>query len=374
MSTSSPAPKMWIGKPFNARDNSLNLLRLILATSVLFHHTFPITGSHWEPVIVDDSIGGWAVIGFFTISGYLIAASRESKSFGDYLTLRIARIFPAFLVCNLLTILAFAPISYARHHGTLRGYLSAPTTPFSYIFENLFLKMQKYDVAATPIDVPYEGAWNGSLWTLYYEFWCYLLVGLLACLSIYRRSVWGPTVVWALSVALMAGLPSLSVYWQDNFDIYWLAKLVPYFMAGAILAALRKKVGMHWALALGGIIFFLVCLFLIPRWGGQLGSVGLAYFILWLGSVVPCPRVFQTHDVSYGMYIYAFQCQQICAVFGLASLGYWAFSFISLALTIPLAIASWFLVERPIINRTRDALKRNQPPREVAPAAPSAIS
>ncbi len=348
---------MWIGQPFNPRNNSLNLARLILASSVLFHHSFPLLGRE-EPIFFGDTIGGWAVIGFFTISGYLIAASRGSKSFGDYLSLRIARIFPAFIACNIFTVVLLAPIAYRHFHGTLDGYLSTGTTPLNYIVNNLGLKMLNYDVAGTPLGVPYPGAWNGSLWSLYYEFVCYLLVGLLACLAIYKRSIWAPLVVWVVSVGFKAALPRLHGYFGGSFDVDMLAKLVPYFMAGAVLSALRKKIGMHWGLGIGSSVAFGLCLVLVDGWGGQLGSIFLAYFILWLGSVVPCPSAIQVHDVSYGMYIYAFQMQQIMAVFGLGAWGYWPYSLVALALTAVLAIASWFIVERPIITRVRDAVNK----------------
>ncbi len=97
------------------------------------------------------------MIGFFCISGYLIAANRNSKSFGDYLSLRIARIFPAFIACNTVTVIVFAPIAYRHFHGTLDGYLSTGTTPLSYLFNSMGLKMLNYDVAATPLGVPYPG-------------------------------------------------------------------------------------------------------------------------------------------------------------------------------------------------------------------------
>lgn len=366
----APAQPMWIGRPFNARDNALNLLRLVLATSVLFHHSFPLLGLGHGPDLKGDAIGGWAVIGFFCISGYLIAASRGSKSFGDYFSLRVARIYPAFIVCNILTIIAFAPLAYWRAHGSLDGYLSTGTTPFSYVFNNLGLKMLNYDVAATPLNVPYPGAWNGSLWSLYYEFVCYLLVGLLAVLAVYRRSPWGAVVVWGASVLFKATLPLTIGYFGHNFDVDILAKLVPYFMAGAVLSGFRKKIGMHHGLGVGSAVAFLACLFLVDGWGGQLGSIFLAYFILWLGSVLPCPKLIQVHDVSYGMYIYAFQAQQIIAVFGLGSLGYWGYSMVALVITTVASIASWLLLERPIIERVRVAVKSKPPtPQTITQAA-----
>lgn len=71
------------------------------------------------------------------------------------------------------------------------------------------------------------------------------------------------------------------------------------------------------------------------------------------------------HDISYGMYIYAFQVQQLVAVQGGAALGYWQFSLVALAATVPMAIASWLLLERPVITAARRSLRTTK----AAPAA-----
>ena len=113
------------------------------------------------------------VVAFFCLSGYLITGSRWSKSFGDFLTLRIARIYPAFVVCLIVTAAVFAPINYLHAKGNLHGFLGGQTTPFNYVFSNLTLKMAHWDVAETPLGVPYAHAWDGALWSLYYEFFCY---------------------------------------------------------------------------------------------------------------------------------------------------------------------------------------------------------
>lgn len=122
-----------LGKPFNARRNGMNLVRLVLASSVVFHHSFPLLGRGEGPVLAGDLIGGWAVIGFFCLSGYLITASRRSKGFGEYLLLRVARIYPGFIACLAVTAFILAPIAWGIERGTLDGFFSTPTTPIAYI-------------------------------------------------------------------------------------------------------------------------------------------------------------------------------------------------------------------------------------------------
>lgn len=354
-----------IGIPFDPRRNGMNLVRLVLATSVLFHHSFPLLGMGEGPEILGDHIGGWAVIGFFCLSGYLITASRRSKGFGEYLMLRIARIYPGFLLCLAVTAFVFAPIAWWRVQGTLSGFASTGTTPIAYIWNNITLKMNSWDVAGTPLEVPYPGAWNGSLWSLYYEFVCYVVVGVLGCLALSRRSPVPITVLWALSVLWNVTLPRTAPYAGVGFDFDMLAKLLPYFLAGGVLNALRHRIGMHPGLALTAAVLGGAALWISPAHGGQVASLAIAYVLLWISAVLPSPRLVREHDVSYGMYIYAFQVQQLVAVLGGAALGYWTFSLVALAATIPMAIGSWMLLERPVITAARRSLSTTK----AAPAA-----
>lgn len=355
-----PTAPAAIGAPFDARRNGMNLVRLVLATSVLFHHSFPLLGLGEGPEIAGDHIGGWAVIGFFCLSGYLITASRRTKSFGDYLTLRIARIYPAFLVCLAVTAFLFAPIAWWRAEGSLSGFASTGTTPIAYLWNNITLKMVSWDVAGTPQGVPYPGAWNGSLWSLYYEFVCYVVVGLLGCLALARRSAAPVTILWALSTVWSVTLPRTAAYVGVGFDAEILAKLLPYFLAGGVLYMHRHRIGMHPLLAIASAGIAVAALWISPEHGGQLASIPIAYLLLWVSSVVPSPDLVRRHDISYGMYIYAFQVQQLVAVLGGAALGYWGFSLIALAVTVPLAILSWLALERPIITAARRSTQREK--------------
>ncbi|MEK8228038.1 acyltransferase family protein [Oerskovia sp. M15] len=139
------------------RNNSLNLIRLVLALLVLVAHSYPIAGAGHGPTIAQENLGGWAVIGFFALSGYLITGSRLRTTFGVYLTHRVARIFPAFIVCLVVVAIGFAPIGYVLQNGTISGFLTTPNTPANYVFTNSGLKMFDYSVAGTLRDVPFPG-------------------------------------------------------------------------------------------------------------------------------------------------------------------------------------------------------------------------
>jgi peptidoglycan/LPS O-acetylase OafA/YrhL len=358
----------WTGRQLDPRDNSLNLIRLVLASLVLVAHAYYIAGVQspdgtFGPHIDGENLGGWAVFGFFALSGYLITASRWSNSLGTYLVHRIARIFPAFVVCLVMMVAVFAPVAYRVANGTLAGYLTAgPTTPANFVFSNALLRINAYEIAGTPTGVPYPGAWNGSLWSLYYEFLCYLIVGFLATIVWLRRSAWGMAVAFVLSVGMHAGWSrGLSTLMGGNGDFQLLFKLLPLFLGGALVQLLRHRLPLHWAGAALSAVVVTGAVWVLDGGGAQLTAPFLAYLLLWVGSVLPSPRVIQKHDVSYGVYIYAFPVQQLLVLTGIHQHGLILYDVVAMACTVPLAAASWLLVERPIMRRARSSQPR--PPR-----------
>ena len=232
------------------RRNGLNLLRLVFASMVLVAHGWYISGKGIGPQINGENLGGWAVFGFFAISGYLITGSRAKNGVGTYLVHRVARIFPAFLVCLVVTAFVFAPIAYLHQNHTLDGFLTTGVTPLNYVLLNAGLKMQTYQVAGTLATVPYAGAWDGSLWSLYYEFICYLIVGALLTVGFVRRRARWLAIACVLSIAAYAALPRLNAYIGSNGDVMFLTKLLPFFLAGGFLYMVKDRVRLTWPMAL----------------------------------------------------------------------------------------------------------------------------
>jgi peptidoglycan/LPS O-acetylase OafA/YrhL len=291
------------------------------------------------------------VFGFFTISGYLITASRFANPLGRYLLLRVARIYPAFVVCLVVTAGVFAPTAWAAEGRDMDGFLTTPTTPPAYVLENLALRINAYDVAGTPAAVPYPGAWNGSLWTLYFEFLCYLLVGLLICLPVVRRHRWLIVVGFALSVLAWA---TVDVWGAGAYsDLVLLARLLPAFLGGAVVHVLIGRVSLRTPLALAAIAGAAVLVVSVGHWGAQLAAPLIAFALLWLSTVLPSPAVVRRHDISYGVYIYAFPIQQLLVYAGAHRLGLPAYDVLAALTTAAVAVVSWRLVERPALRWAR---------------------
>ena len=349
------------GRPYPYRANSLNLFRLVLAALVLVAHSFYIAGAGGGPQLHGENLGGWAVAGFFVLSGFLITRSRLRTDPGAFLLHRVARIYPAFLVCLVVTAFVFAPIAALVEHGSLAGFLSTPTSPLQYIWSNLTLYVDSYTIGNTLQDVPYPGAWNGSLWTLFYEFFCYILVWLLGGLAIFRRGPLLAASAFVLSLIVWIAVPVAERLGLDN-DFFLLAKLAPFFLGGAFAYFIIDRAGISSAVAGGALVIAAVLIVAVPRWGGQAAAPFLAYGLLWLSSVVPQPAWIARNDVSYGFYIYAWPVQQLVVLLGGAALGLPFYMVVAALVTFALAWLSWVLVERRAMLWARPSGGHLRPP------------
>lgn len=356
-----------IGKPFPYRENSLNLFRLVLAALVLFAHSWYIAGRGVGPQIQGENLGGWAVAGFFVLSGFLITRSRFRTGAGDYLLHRIARIYPAFLVCLVVTAVLFGPIAALIENGTLAGYISTPVTPLEYVWANLGLDIISYDIGATLNTVPYPNAWNGSLWTLYYEFLCYLIVWILGSWALFRRSFFPAMIAFVLSVLVWMNIGLADRVGLDG-SFALLFKLLPFFLGGAVAFLVIERFGVNMWVAVLSLVVAITAIALIPHWGGQVSSPFLAYGLLYLSTVIRQPGWVARNDISYGFYIYAWPIQQLVVLMGGSRWGMVPYILITIVGTVVLAAMSWFFVERPVMRRVR---RQGTGPRS-AVVAPSA--
>lgn len=320
-------------------------LRLIAAILVIAHHARVLNGR--PPLVLGHSLdlGALGVGVFFVISGYLVAASLErSPRIATFLAKRALRVFPGLLAALLVTAFVLGPLTTALDP---LDYLSDPDV-YGYVLRNMTLYAVAYDLPGVFLGAPVSGVINGSLWTLRLEFTAYLA---LAVLGAARRATPGvlaglALVAAAASIALhAAGLDARG----ELFRIAYLAGVNGFlFLAGAALQAGRIRPPLWTTLA---AMIFLVT----PAW-----FLGLPLLVLRLGVLdAPRPPV----DLSYGLYIYSFPLQQWLAQqqqLNLAS---------SLAATLPFALASWMLVEKPALGLKTRLAARAPLPVPLSPAA-----
>lgn len=324
--------------------NALNLIRLVLATLVIVSHSWPLGGFGGDPNFFGMSLGGLAVGGFFTISGYLIAHSRMSQTAGKFLVRRFFRIFPAYWV-----VLLFVGFGTSSLIADLTGNPWKFADAAAYVGRGLPLVLgQGTTLNGVLNDLPYGFGMNGSLWTLAPEFLFYLALAAVMGIGFVRKSKWfvGSSYVLVLVVGFVVQKSTwLAPNWLDLLTQVLI--LLNFFMAGVVVFWYRRYlISNGWLAMASGILFLAISSLGLGSW---LGSLPLAYFILWLGSVAPSwlSRLGSKNDFSYGVYIYAFPVQQLLAALGVQSAGVWVFVLVSCLATAPFAVASWFLVEKP---------------------------
>jgi len=339
-----------------SRKNSIGFLRFLFAAMVLCSHSFTLGAFGPEPLTTlsqgRDSLGGVALQCFFVLSGFLITRSYAGGgSLFRFLWHRVLRIMPAFWVCLVVTAVVFGPLHYFTLNHTLEHYFTTPSSgPLSYVTRNSMLVMYQYDIFAMPIGIPDAGAFNGSLWSLEYEFRCYLYVAVVGVLGMLRRFVTaGIVVVAALMIVPMAAqnwpLVAAKVTWLGDGSML---RLMPSFFAGSLLYLLRRWIVLNRWAATATCLVVIASLYvpaLLP-----LRPLALAYLVFWLAYRLPFHRFEARGDFSYGFYIYAFPIQQTLALWRVHALGVVIYIVASAVLTLALAVASYHLVERPCMR------------------------
>ena len=375
------ARRFWGGSTITVQEglgghaNSLGIIRLALALLVIVSHAFPLGGWGDDPFLRfsagQENLGDLAVLGFFAISGYLIAKSGMKGDVVTFLWHRFLRIFPAFWVVLLVSALVVGPLTWLAYGRGFGSYWTAHGGPVTYLTGNAFLRIHHYGIADLYLDTPYgrmvdASVLNGSLWTLRHEFFCYLIIAGLVLLTVMSRPAVARVVIPLITVGFLAirlgvefghnlgnGLPFINI--QDR------TRLAFAFMIGSCLAVYARRVRFDDRLA---ALAFVVGLVTIRYgWFWVFGIPAFSYLVLWLAYRLPRSWrwIGARNDYSYGVYLYGFLVEQVLAGLGVYRWGYVPYVVLSIIPTAGLAWLSWHGVEKHAM-----ALKDRGPGRGVA--------
>jgi peptidoglycan/LPS O-acetylase OafA/YrhL len=311
-------------------------------------------------------LGTIALYGFFAISGYLIAGSASRNGVGRYLWQRFLRIFPAFWLCLLVTVFALGAIALAidpvPHCGYV-CYLKLQPGPFSYLSSNAFLKLRQYNVANGKVFLA-----NVSLWSLFFEFLCYLLLAALSFAGVLRRRGWVALITagifGALLVTTLVSRLSERFDGHSNYAPMNLLVLSLAFMAGTLIYLYRERVPDSALLAASCSLAFFVSLYLpvgTHDWTvnpSKFGVFLLAYPLLWLGAHLPGSWIGSKNDYSYGVYIYGYPLTMLLVSLHAERVGFWSFMGLTACCTLVFAAASWWLVEKHALRLKKVVVRR----------------
>ena len=351
--------RITLSEGLSGRNNALGLIRLLLASAVVFSHAVPLSGRGDDPFIRwslnQENLGGFAVLGFFAISGYLITKSGTRNDILQFMWARVLRIFPAFLLILGVSVLAVGPLVWLSMGRNLDGYwLPGPGGPLAYVTSNWTLTVGQWGIndiftTTTPYGERTGGSvFNGSLWTLSYEWFCYLVIAVLVLFGVLSRF----RVIVPILTAVLLGL-QIARFAGSSFAevIPWLGdplkvNLTLIFMLGACLALYADKIILDDRLG-----FFCLVLATWTVFNGGFGTLGFpafAYSLMWLAARLPdlLKKVGASNDYSYGIYLYGFLVEQVLAHLGLYTFGYWPYVLLCLVVTVACAWLSWHLVEK----------------------------
>lgn len=324
------------------KKNNLDFLRLFFASLVIIGHSFPLSGiAPHDPIYFCSNgqlnLGTLSVGAFFSISGYLMIGSlNRANNILDYLWKRIVRLYPGLIVVLFITLILAVIIN---------PNVIENKSFWTYFPNSLLLYSNQYTIDGVFHNNPYKDIVNGSLWTLCYEFTCYIF---LILLIFFRKNILHQELmIWAILIITFILYNTTSNFSILNLSSKELFRFSSYFFAGAFLFYYKsylKKINLLVLLITLIIVSILFSFFdfVFPL---------ISYIILFIGlkSTKSINNIGgKIGDLSYGVYIYGFIVQQTLMYY--FKLEIFPLMFLSLTTSYVLGFLSWKFVEKPALN------------------------
>ena len=253
----------------------------------------------------------------------------------------IARIYPGFIAAFIVSILLFGSLS----GGSLSDIPAVKSVTKLFI---LGLPVVPGAFAGLP-----HPDLNGSMWTISYEFRCYVLaigIGALSTLA-GRRYCLAIIVGLGILYGFRHAVPDIPhgspIFGSSSATI----RLTFIFLIGSAFYLWRDVIPLTGRGALLALISCTGLLFVPPLAEPAFAIFG-GYLIFWFALAVrptALSRATAQVDPSYGLYLYAWPVQNLL-VARIPGISPWAVAVLTLAAAIPLGLLSWYLIERPMLQ------------------------
>jgi peptidoglycan/LPS O-acetylase OafA/YrhL len=354
-------------REFSGFRNNFGALRIFLATAVVFGDSFllgngvtdadPMKRFNHRQAIT----GHVAVDLFFIMSGYLVALSlMRDAALPRYFWHRIRRVYPGFILAAVFSFLIVLPLAGGRitppaHLGVAGDFL----------YRTLRLGWPTYTGAFSTNPFPWDV--NQSLWSIPYGFWCYILAAVLSGMGVLRR----PRILAALLLLAIAfGVWALAAHWFPaphwalatiGYPGMW-ARLLPMFLSGLLLAAVKARVPVKGWIALVALLVLAIAAQIPYAWPPMIAIAGA--YLLFYCAYLPKLRLWRATrwgDPSYGMYLLSFPIQQIVVrSYTHGAVGRTMSPYLLFAVSLPSSLVagyvSWWLVETWFLASRRVSL------------------
>lgn len=331
--------------------NNFDFIKILFAWLVIVSHSYVLLGNQgcdWlcEPTHHYINFSYFGVKGFITISGYLILKSlNRSPNLADYLWKRVLRIYPALIIVLVLSVglayLIYKPIN---------TYFSFNKEAIDYVLNNLSLYHNQWRIHGVFDKLP-NTAINGSLWTMGFEFFFYLVLLAIYPIRKYKR------ISQLLLLIVIAMLFIGNLYFIDELRVApfrlrvdFIFELGLFFMIGAFFGLIdwnnipyKKHIAIFATIVTLAILFIQVNpIWLCFTWPYLVIFIGQgsSKFSNWIHT--------NLEDPSYGIYLYAFPVQQSIIYFFHPSVTVLLWT--STLIAFVFGILSWKLIEKKTLR------------------------
>jgi len=345
--------------------NNFNLIRLFAALQVVFYHTsYHLNIQYTVGGIYSfvNSMPGVPI--FFFISGYLISKSYEKNSvINEYAINRLLRIYPALLICVLLSVFSVYAIGYmdSINESSIDMVIWVLSQISIFQFYNPDF-MRDYG----------SGVLNGSLWTITVELQFYIVVPVLY-FFLNKLKSFNINMILVVIMCFFIVLNRIYFIFYDDYKDFLLFKIIgvsflPWFYMFLTGVLFQRNFKVIYDYLSGKFIyvglFYLVYALLVgdlfeASFGNSINP--LVFFplsILVFSAAYTSSNlsniVLKSNDVSYGVYIYHMPIVNGFMYLGLTQDIQVGFSVI--LLTLLCAFLSWKIIEYPSLQLKKHPL------------------
>ena len=345
--------------------NNFHFIRLIASVMVVFSHSFYLFSSDSiDPLHAISggvfTFGNLGVYIFLIVSGYLITSSiLRSFSVLNFLWRRLLRVLPGLWGMVILSVFLFAPLLSSQG---FKDYFT-DSSNFNFL-KNLFLFYPNNFKIPSVFTSNSNGTFNGSLWTIAYEVFFYLVITVFFISKIITKRYF-ILIQWIFLLIIQFYLGhkifiySYSTPWLLNLNIENFFRLFIYFESGVILYLFKDLLLKPKFIVSFSIVVFV--LFLILNLGfinfdkdgvlNPMMELVLPPLIIYFAiSNNKFSFIEKYGDFSYGIYLYSYIVQQSIMSFKFSFMNEYILFFISLIISFVIAHFSWNYIEKRAIN------------------------